>query len=71
MYVRAVSAVPPHFFHTCYVREHLGKMDSCEVYDTFGMRHLLKILIAIISLFLSYHPRDGILESAPGVAIYI
>lgn len=71
MYVKAVSAVLLDFSHTCYVRERLGKMDSCEVYDTFGMRHLLKILIAIISLFLNYHPWDGILESAPGVAIDI
>lgn len=41
------------------------------MHDGFGMRHLLKILIAIISLFLNCHPQDWILESASGIAIYL
>lgn len=35
------------------------------------MRHLLKIVIATISLFLNYHPQDWILESAFGIATYL
>lgn len=46
-------------------------MDNGKVHDGFGMKHLLKILIAIISLFLNCHPQDWILESASGIAMYL
>lgn len=41
------------------------------MHDAFGMRHLFKMLIAVISLFLNYHPQDWILESSFGIAAYL